>query len=101
MGTEIVGPDIKGEKSGYYSKVGYDFVMGEQLGWFAIRPWWYTIDEFIPSRAYLRELALCRIATIDFLVYGQFLRPINLVIHPNPLVKWDSGQLPALFSAVW
>jgi len=44
---------------------------------------------------------LCRIATIDFLVYGQFLRPINLVIHPSPLVKWDSGQLPALFSAVW
>jgi len=79
FGLFIGRPDLWGDSTGYYSKLAWTFVIGQQPGWLMFG----ILDEFdkpdyAPQRAVLKGLVACRLAAVDFLQYGQFLRPLDL-----------------------
>jgi hypothetical protein len=107
FGLFIGRPDTWGDATGYYSKLAWTFVIGQQPGWLMLG----ILNEldapaYAPLRAYLRELCACRLAALDFVQYGELLRPLDLGLKPRA-VAWDDwstprpGALPPVLSNVW
>jgi len=107
FGLFIGRPDTGGAGAGYYSKLAWTFVVGQQPGWIMLGIL-NELDqpEFAPHRAALRDLVTNRLAALDFVQYGQFLRPLSLGETPLALA-WDDwstprpGALPPVLNGVW
>jgi len=107
LGCFIGRPDTWGDAGGYYSKLAYSFTSGEQLGWimFGILSN-FDDPELAPLRAYLRDLAKTRVAALQYLCYGEMLRPPVLSVPGLP-VEWNwfsdthKGLLPAVLCQAW
>ncbi len=107
LGCFIGRPDTWGEAQGYTSKLALSFTWGEQLGWimFGLLN---TFDdaEMAPLRQYLRDLAKTRTAALEYLCYGEMLRPPQLEVPILP-VAWNDwsetrrGGLPAVLASAW
>ncbi len=100
-------PDMSRGSAGYYSKLAWGFTTGEQLGWvmFGILKD-FDAPKYAPQRKYLHDLAACRSAALDFLAFGQYLRPLDFGQVPVP-VRWDDwstpreGAFPPVLNSVW
>jgi hypothetical protein len=107
LGCFIGRPDTWGKAQGYYSKLALSFTWGEQLGWimFGILNTFDDAD-LAPLRHYLRDLAKTRTAALDYLCYGQMLRPPVLDVPCLP-VAWNDwaetrrGVLPTVLASAW
>jgi len=107
FGLFIGRPDLWGDSSGYYSKLAWTFVIGQQPGWLMLGILnEFDNPEYAAQRAVLKGLVACRLAALDFLQYGQFLRPLDLPLEPRE-VAWDdwsrprTGALPPVLNGVW
>lgn len=94
MGLFVGRPDLWGDSSGFYSKLAREFTWGEQLGWLMLG----ILNEieapqYAPQRAYVADLAAVRAAALEFLGYGQMLRPLHLEQQLLP-VSWDDWSRP-------
>ena len=107
LGSFIGRPDTWGDAQGYYSKLGLSFTWGEQLGWimFGVLSNFEEPD-LAPLRGFLRDLAKTRVAALEFLCYGEMLRPPALNV-PRLTVAWNDwaatrhGELPAVLATAW
>lgn len=107
FGLFLGRPDLWGESAGFYSKVAWSFVIGQQPGWvmFGILSD-FDKPAYAPQRAFLRDVAACRRAALEFLQDGEFLRPLDFG-QPPIAVAWDEfstarqGALPPVLNGVW
>ncbi len=76
--------------STFAGKMGFCFVRGRQLGWFGR----HNVDMLDPvcekQLEFMTTLAKFRMANLDFLMYGEFLRPVSSDLVPMHTDTWES-----------
>jgi hypothetical protein len=83
-------PDESKRMTTFAGKLGYNLVRGRQLGWFGR----HDVDMLDPAceqqLGFLKKLAEFRLANLDLLMYGEFLRPIDKSALPTHQDDWFS-----------
>jgi len=108
LGCFIGRPDTWGKADGFYSKLGLSFTWGEQLGWimFGVLSN-FEEPKLEPLRTFLASLAQTRSAALEFLAFGEMLKPLAMDNIPELPVDWNDwaktrhGRLPAVLSTIW
>lgn len=83
-------PDESKRMTTFAGKLGYNLIRGRQLGWFGR----HDVDLLDPAckqqLGFLKKLAEFRRANMDFLVFGEFLRPLEKSTIPTHHDDWFS-----------
>lgn len=81
-------PDESRVMASFAGKLGFNLVRGRQLGWFGRHDVDMLDPACEPQMEFLKKLAACRRANLDFLMFGEFLRPLDRTAISTHQVDW-------------
>jgi len=105
FGRTFTDGDLDPDPISFTAKIGQMFIFGAQLGWFNQ----YQLVDGSPNHTlamnYVKKLATYRTNSLEYLLYGRLLRPLNLQLLPDMKtfqVLWGGTvTLPLVMESVW